>query len=211
MFFLGHMAWAYVWGVSFDRRRWGRLFIPAVLVLALLPDMDLFLWEYGVEHHSFTHSLVFWLILFVPFLAVYGGRVIPYFLAVVQHFAFGDFLVGDVMLFWPFSHSYFGFNTVMMSIFDIGLETGGLLLALGIMYFNGDLKRLLSVDKNNVWMFFPFLALVASMMFFAVDLPIIPLIYHIGYSKLFATIVFVHLVLAVLLFVSALQGLRDLP
>ena len=98
----------------------------------------------------------------------------------------------------------------MMSVFDVGLETGGLLLAVGIMYFNGDLRRGLSVDKGNVWMFFPFLALVASMLFFAVDLPIIPLVYHIGYSKLFATIVLAHLVLVGFLAVSTFQGLRKI-
>jgi hypothetical protein len=210
LFFLGHMAWAYVWAVAFAGKGWKKLFVPAVFVLAVLPDLDLFLWDFGVEHHTFMHSLFFWLVLFMPFLVIYRLKVIPYFVAVVQHFAFGDFLVGEVMLFWPFSFSYFGLNTAMMSVFDVGLEVGGLLLALGVMYFNGDLRRLLSMEKGNVWMFFPFLALVASMLFFAVDLPILPLVYHIGQSRLFAGIVLGHLVLVGLLAVSAFQGLRKL-
>ena len=210
MFFLGHMAWGYVWAVVFAGKRGGKLFVPAVLMLAVLPDVDLFLGGFGVEHHTFTHSLFFWFVLFVPFLAVYRGKVIPYFVAVVQHFAFGDFLVGTVMLFWPFSFSYFGFNNAMMSGFDVALESLGLLLAAGVMYFNGDLRRLLSVDKRNVLMFFPFLALVTSMLFFAVDVPIIPLVSHIWYNKLFATIVLAHIVLVVFLAVSTLQGLRRL-
>ena len=210
MFFLGHMAWGYVWAVVFAGKRGGRLFVPAVLMLAVLPDVDLFLGGFGVEHHTFFHSLFFWVVLFVPFLAVYRGKVVPYFVAVVQHFAFGDFFVGKVMLFWPFSLSYFGFSTAMMSVFDVALETVGLLLAAGIMYFNGDLKRLLSVDKRNVLMFFPFLALVSSMLFFAVDVPISPLISHILSSKLLATIVFAHIILVVFLAVSTVQGLRRL-
>ena len=210
LFFLGHMSWAYVWAVVFAGRRGGKLFVPAVLMLAVLPDVDLFLGGFGVEHHTFTHSLFFWFVLFAPFLAVYRGKVVPYFVAVVQHFAFGDFLVGAVMLFWPFSLSYFGFSTAMMSVFDVALETVGLLLAAGIMYFNGDLKRLLSVDKRNVLMFFPFLALVSSMLFFAVDVPISPLISHILSSKLLATIVFAHIILVVFLAVSTVQGLRRL-
>jgi len=204
------MSWAYVWAVVFAGRRGGKLFVPAVLMLAVLPDVDLFLGGFGVEHHTFTHSLFFWFVLFAPFLAVYRGKVVPYFVAVVQHFAFGDFLVGAVMLFWPFSLSYFGFSTAMMSVFDVALETVGLLLAAGIMYFNGDLKRLLSVDKRNVLMFFPFLALVSSMLFFAVDVPISPLISHILSSKLLATIVFAHIILVVFLAVSTVQGLRRL-
>ena len=156
-------------------------------MLAVLPDIDLFLGSFGVGHHTFTHSLFFWFVVFVPFLAVYLGMFIPYFVALVQHFAFGDLFVGEVMLFWPFSCSYFGFNNAMMSVFDVGLEIAGLLLAAGVMYFNGDLKRLLSVDVSNVLMFFPFLALVTSMLFFAVDVPISPLISHIWYSNVFAT------------------------
>ena len=133
MFFLGHMAWAYVLAVLFAGKRWGKLFVHAVLMLGVLPDVDLFLGGFGVVHHTFTHSLFFWLVLFAPFLVVYRGRVIPYFVAVVQHFAFGDFFVGTVMLFWPFSFSYFGFNTAMMSVFDVALESLGLLLAAGVM------------------------------------------------------------------------------
>jgi len=204
------MAWAYVWAVVFAGKRWGKLFVPAVLMLAVLPDVDLFLWGFGVEHHTFTHSLFFWFVLFAPFLAVYRGKVIPYLVAVVQHFAFGDFFVGEVMLFWPFSFSYLGFNNAMISVFDVALETLGLLLAAGIMYFNGDLKRLLSVDKRNVLMFFPFLALVTSMLFFAVDVPIVPLISHIWNSRLLSTIVIGHIVLVVFLAVSTAQGLRRL-
>jgi hypothetical protein len=208
LFFLGHMSWAYVWAVAFRGRRWGGLFVPAVLMLGVLPDVDLFLGGLGVGHHTFTHSLFFWFVLFLPFLVVYRGMVVPYFVAVVQHFAFGDFFVGEVMLFWPFSSSYFGFDASMLSVFDVGLEIMGLLLAAGLMYFNGDLKRLLSVDLRNVFLVFPFLALVSSMLFFAVDVPIVPLVFHIWNSRLLATLVFGHVILVVFLALSTVQGLR---
>ena len=93
MFFLGHMAWAYVWAVVFAGRRKGGLFVPAILMLGVLPDIDLFLVDFGVRHHTFTHSLFFWFIIFVPLLVVYGRRGIPYLAAILQHFAFGDFVV----------------------------------------------------------------------------------------------------------------------
>jgi len=202
------MSWAYVWAVIFSGKRWGNLVIPAVLMLGVLPDVDLFLWSFGVQHHTFTHSLFFWFVVSVPFLAVFRFKFIPYLVAVVQHFAFGDFLVGEVMLFWPFSSSYFGFNNVMISVFNVGLETAGLLLATGIAFFNGDLKRLFSVDRNNVLMFLPFLALVASMLFFAVDVPIIPLVAHIWMSPLFGTIVLSHMILVISLAISSIQGMR---
>ncbi len=99
----------------------------------------------------------------------------------------------------------------MVSVFDVALETAGLLLAAGIMYFNGDLKRLLSVDLRNILMFFPLLALVTSMLFFAVDWHAsMPLVAYVLSSPLFATIVSAHTVLAIFLAVSSAQGLRRL-
>jgi len=95
-----------------------------------LPDIDLFLGSYGVMHHTFFHSIFFWIALFLPVMVIFGWKVVvPYLVAVVQHFAFGDFLVGDVMLFWPFDLSYFGFNSNMFSLLDVVLEITGLVLA----------------------------------------------------------------------------------
>ena len=98
----------------------------------------------------------------------------------------------------------------MVSVLDVALETAGLLLAAGIMYFNGDLRRLFSVDIRNIPMLLPFLALLTSMLFFAVDWPIIPLVAYIWSSPMLATIVFAHIVLTIFLAVSAAQGLRRL-
>jgi hypothetical protein len=210
LFFLGHMVWAYVWAVAFAGRRWRKLLVPVVLLLGIMPDVDLLLRGFGVEHHTFMHSFFFWFVLFAPFLTVYRLKVVPYFVAVVQHFAFGDYFVGEVMLFWPFSRSYFGFYAAMVSVLDVALETVGLLLAAGIMYFNGDLERLLSVDLRNILMFLPLLALLTSMLFFAVDWPIIPLVAYFFSSPLFATIVLAHIVLAIFLAVSTAQGLKRL-
>jgi membrane-bound metal-dependent hydrolase YbcI (DUF457 family) len=116
------MVWAYVWAALFAGKRKGKLFIPTVLMLGIAPDIDLLLRGFDVIHHTFTHSFFFWLIMFAPFFAVFRQKAIPYFVAVAQHFAFGDFLVGNVMIFWPFSQSYFGFNIAMPSMLDVALE-----------------------------------------------------------------------------------------
>ena len=209
------MAWAYVWAVAVwalisRDKRGGKLFVPAILMLGVLPDIDLFFGSLGVVHHTFTHSLFFWLVVFAPFLVVFRRKSIPYFAAVVQHFAFGDFLVGKVMILWPFSRSYFGFNIAMPSVLDVALETAGLLLAAGIVVFNGDLKRLLSVDNRNIPMLLPFLALVTSMLFFAVDWSLAPLVAYIWSRKLLTILVLDHIILGAFLAVSAAQGLRAL-
>jgi len=202
------MCWAYVFAVFFRGRRGEKLFVPAVLILGVLPDVDLFLENFGVGHHTFFHSILFWVAIFFPAIVVYRGKVVPYLVAVLQHFLFGDFLLGEVMLFWPVDLSFFGLNNSMFSVFDVILEIAGLLLAFGIMYFNGDLKRLVSVSFDNLIMFFPLLALVASMLFFAVDWPIIPLITYVWSSPILTAIVVAHLILTAFLAISTFQGLR---
>lgn len=209
------MAWAYVWAaialafVSGGKRGW-KLFVPAILMLGVLPDIDLFFRPLGLLHHTVTHSLFFWIILFAPFLVVFRLKSLPYLAAVVQHFAFGDLLVGKVMIFWPFSSSYFGFKMAMPSVIDVALETAGLLLAAGIAISNADLRRLLSADIRNGWMVLPLLALLASMLFFAVDYSFAPLIAYVWSRKLLTALVLDHLILVAFLAVSTVQGLRVL-
>ena len=210
MFFLGHMVWAYVWAAMFAGKCKGKLFIPLVLMLGIAPDIDLLLRSFGVIHHTLTHSFFFWLIIFAPFFMVFRRKTMPYFIAIAQHFAFGDLLVEAVMIFWPFSPSYFGFNIAMPSMLDVALETAGLLLAAGISYYKNDLRRMLSIDIHNLLMFLPLLALLTSMLIFAVDWSLIPLVAYIWSRKLLTTIVLGHIILAIFLALSTLQGLRRL-
>ena len=204
------MSWAYVFADAFAGRHRGKLFIPAILILGVLPDIDLFFTGYGVGHRTFFHSIFFWVALLVPALVLFRWRAVPYLVAVLQHFVFGDFFVEGSMLFWPFSSSFFGFNNSMMSEFDVFLEIVGLLLAIGIMYYNGDLKRLVSVSLDNVWMVFPLLALILSMLSFSVHWSLIPLITYVWSSPILSTLVIFHLILTGFLAVSAVQGLRKL-
>ena len=206
------MSWAVVWATLAAKgtKTKDKLFFPAILMLGVLPDFDLFLGGYGVEHHSFFHSILFWVALFVPALIVFRWRVVPYLAAALQHFVFGDFLVGEVMLFWPFDLSYFGFNNPMFSVYDVILEIIGLALAFLVLYYSNDLKRLVSVSWDNVLIFVPLLALVSSMLYFAVDWPIVPLIYYVGSSPILTAVGVGHLVLVGFLVVSVFQGLRSL-
>ena len=157
------IAWAFIPGV----KRTGKLIVPLILLLGILPDGDLLLGSIGVMHRTFTHSFLFWIILFVPLFIIFRLKSIPYFVAVVQHFAFGDLIMGKVMIFWPFSYKLVGLGFGMPSVVDVTLETAGLVLAAGLIMYSGDLRRLLSVDKRNILMLLPLLALIVSALFFA--------------------------------------------
>jgi membrane-bound metal-dependent hydrolase YbcI (DUF457 family) len=208
------MAWALVWAMLAwalipGVKRSGKLIVPVILLLGILPDADLLFSNIGVMHRTFTHSIFFWTIIFVPLFIIFRLKSVPYFVAVVQHFAFGDLLIGKVMMFWPFNSSQIGFNIAMPSIVDVTLEIAGLLLALAIIIYSRDLKRLFSVDKNNILMLLPLLALVASAVYFASQWPSInSLTSYILSSNLLIALAIGHIILITFIAISALQGLR---
>jgi hypothetical protein len=210
------MAWAYVWALLAwalipGVKRYGKLFVPAILILGILPDSDLLLGSFGIVHRTVTHSFFLWILLFIPVFVVFRLKAIPYFVAVIQHFAFGDFLMGKVMVFWPFSSKLVGFGFGMPSSVDVGLETGGLLLALALLIYVGDLKRLFSVDKRNALMVLPLLALFISAVFFGLHWSSISsLIAYILSDELLVVLALGHIILFVLLAISSVQGLRAL-
>lgn len=216
MYFLGHMAWAYVWAMLGwalipGVKRSGKLIVPAILLLGILPDGDLLLSGLGVMHRTFTHSFFFWIILFVPIFIVFKLKSVPYFVAVVQHFAFGDLLMGKVMIFWPFNTSKVGFGFAMPSLVDVTLEVAGLLLALGILVYSKDLKRLFSVDKRNILMLLPLLALATSALFFASHWASINgLAAYVLSSNLLIALAIGHIILFTFIAISSFQGLRAL-
>ena len=203
------MSWAYLCAAVTANKSKDKLFLPLVLILGAIPDIDLFLARFGVVHRTFTHSLFLWLIVFVPFLIIFRRRSLPYLAAVLSHFLFGDFLFDRAMILWPFSQQLFGFRMLMASTPEIALEIVGLLFAAGVSYFNGDLKRLLAVNSTNFFMVVPFLAVLASMLRFPVDWLANPLLSYILPRNLPAALVVSHVVLLVGLGISTLQGLRS--
>jgi hypothetical protein len=214
LYFLGHMAWAYVfamlaWAFIPGVKRAGKLFVPAILMLGILPDADLLLGSLGIVHHTVTHSFFFWILLFIPVFVVLRLKSVPYFVAVLQHFAFGDLLMDKVMLFWPFSGRYFGFDFGMPSLIDVLLETAGLVLSLGIIIYVGDLKRLFSIDRNNAFMLLPLLALAVSAVFYTQNWPSTSsFITHVFSNNFLITLAIGHIILFSFIATSTLQGLR---
>ncbi len=192
-------------------KRNAKLFVPLILVLGILPDADLFLEGIGIMHRTVTHSFLFWFVVFIPLFVIFRLKSIPYFVAVVQHFAFGDLIMGKVMLLWPFSSTFFGLNFGMPSVVDVVLETLGLVLAVGIMSYSGSLKQLLSIDKRNSFMLVPLSALLVSALYYISRWSSMSsLIAYIESSNLLLALAIIHLVLIVFLAASSFQGMRAL-
>jgi hypothetical protein len=208
------MAWAYVlamlaWALIPGVKRYGKLFVPAILILGVLPDGDLLFRGLGIAHRTVTHSWLLWILLFIPVFYFLRLKAVPYFVAVIQHFAFGDFVMGKVMMFWPFSSARVGLGFGMGSVVDVALETGGLILAFGLMIYFGDLKRLFSVEKRNFYMIFPLMALLVSALYFISHWQSLSTFAnYILSDNLLIFMAVTNFILVGFLAISTLQGLR---
>ena len=179
------------------------------MILGILPDIDILFENFGVLHRTVTHSLLTYSLLFIPLFIVFNWKAVPYFVAVISHFVFGDLLIGQVALLWPLNQSFIGFNFTMSSLTDITIESIGLLLAVVIIIYNGDLKRTLSVQKRNLLMALPLFAIFVSGLYFASRWPSLNAFFaDVLSSNLLIVLALGHIVLIGFLAVSALQGLR---
>ena len=112
--------------------------------MGMLPDIDLVLGVFGVEHRTITHSLLFWSLLFGPFLVKYRLRAIPYFVAVAQHILLGDLLVGRTDILWPLEVRT-GLGLPILSPINLGMEAAGLVLFVVLSLKNRDLVKTRSI------------------------------------------------------------------
>jgi len=82
---VGHMCWGFVTG----RMASSLLHVSTnpylLLLIAAIPDIDLLLGVFGIKHRTWTHSIILWSLLFLPFFVIYRKSSIPYFVAAVQH------------------------------------------------------------------------------------------------------------------------------
>lgn len=104
MYFAGHVALAYLANKVLPKASFS---LPLVFAAAMLPDMD-FLFYPFFSHHTITHSLTFWSVMYAPVFAVFRRRAIPYAIATFSHFLIGDLLTGNPPLLLGISDARFG-------------------------------------------------------------------------------------------------------
>ncbi len=150
MFFLGHMAWAYVLAKPFSKN----INMYLIMLLGILPDIDI-LFNSSIEHRSITHSIPILSMLFIPLFVKYRRKALPYYIALTQHVFFGDLIVGKTQLFWPFGPTI-GLGFSLTSIENIIIE--GIGLGIFIALIIKDRQKLLT--RNNLLVLIPLLLLI---------------------------------------------------
>jgi hypothetical protein len=153
-----HVLWGHVLGRGATRAKRTQLNIPLLILAGAVPDFDLLTGQpYATifGHHSIFHSWLVIVLCSIPFFLAYGAAAIPYFIAVIQHPLFGDFVTNQIPLLFPLTLSQTGMNLSETNpAAAIALEILGFLLFLAIFVKSGDWKRPLAWIRRNLLLLF---------------------------------------------------------
>lgn len=205
LYALGHVVYGYVVVRLCDSVFKKRTSPWLALTAGLIPDFDLYFSSLGLQHHTWTHSIIFWL----PFvMLVYFKRdLIPVYLGILQHFMVDDILVGTVPILLPLSSIRIGFGLGVPSVADTILELSGLVLAVILAYLNGDISQLLSKKPQSLLSVIPLLAMSSTTLIASTEFKVNLVQY--GFASLKISLISVgHIVLGCFLLASAIQGIR---
>jgi membrane-bound metal-dependent hydrolase YbcI (DUF457 family) len=185
VFAVGHLAAGYLIGrVAGDGLK-VRPNLSLLFLASVIPDVDLLI--PGVEHRGPTHSLIIFILLFIPILLLAGKKGVPYFVALVQHALFGDYVTGGAQLLWPLTTQVYGTGLDVTSSTNLLLEWGLFLVSMAVLVHTRDLWLLFRRDRTNLLLSTPLLTvLLPAFLRFPTYVPLVLLAPHLVYLTLFA-------------------------
>jgi len=129
-----------------------------IFTVSVLPDIDLLLPNF-LAHRGPTHSLFFFLVVFLPIFAVYRKKAIPYFFVILSHSLIGDIYsnMEGTQLFWPFSTDWFAIAEISnKSLFSVGFELALFVVSSLIMVVTKDFPKFLFSKTSRIYWLVPF-------------------------------------------------------
>lgn len=197
---MGHLALGYILGKASARGLKTSLNIPLVLTLSVIPDVDILLERLNglqqiLPHRGPLHSIVVMLIVFVPILAVYGKKALPYLIALVQHSIIGDYLTGgNLQLLWPITSQTFGTGTDLTSVENLSLELMLFFSSIALLVVSRDLRVLFKPRKSNLLLALPtFTVLLPAFLSYPLKVPVLLIFPHLVYVVLFLAVILVEI------------------
>jgi len=186
MYAVGHLALGYLTGRATGKLLNVNVKIPLLFLASIIPDIDLLI--PGLQHRGPTHSLIISILIFIPLVAYYGKKTIPYFIALTQHSLIGDYLIGGgIQLLWPInSIHYYGLAIEVTSLTNILLEWIFFLTAFTILLKTRDVWILFQPHSSNLTSSVAmFTVLLPTLISFPISVPLTLIIPHLIYLIVF--------------------------
>jgi len=132
-----------------------KLNLALLFTVSVLPDFDLVLFRF-IKHRGPLHSLLFSLVICLPFIVRYKKKAIPYFVALLSHSLVGDIFTGGAELFWPFSTDLIYISNLSVTgIVSVGMEIAIFVASTLALIINKDFQRLLITKTSWVYWMLP--------------------------------------------------------
>jgi membrane-bound metal-dependent hydrolase YbcI (DUF457 family) len=192
MYAVGHLALGYLTGKATSKLLNVNVNIPLLFLASIIPDIDLLI--PGLQHRGPTHSLVVSILVFIPLVAYYGKKAIPYFIALTQHSLIGDYITGGgIQLLWPLNSThYHGLTIEITSLTNITIEWIFFLTAFTILVKTKDAQTLLQPHPSNMLLSIPtFTVLLPTILSFPQYVPATLIIPHLAYLIVFTISIFI--------------------
>ena len=158
MFAVGHLALGYLSGKAASKLANVKVNIPLLFLASILPDIDLLI---GLEHRGPTHSLIVYIIIFVPAFWMFGKQVVPFFVSLASHSLLGDlFTGGGVQMLWPAVTERYGAQIQITSALNISLEWIAFLLSMTLLIKTRDITSLFQHHPSNLLLTIPVAAII---------------------------------------------------
>ena len=149
MYAVGHLALGYLTGRATSKLLNVNVNLPLLFATSIIADIDLLI--FGLTHRGPTHSLIISILVFIPIIAYYKKKAVPYFIAFTQHSLIGDYLTGGgIQLLWPLNLNHYGLAIEMTSLTIILLEWGFFLIAFTMLLKTKDARTLFQPHSSNV-------------------------------------------------------------
>jgi len=170
-FAVGHFALGYILSKSAAQKLKTELNVPIVLTLSVIPDIDILI--PFLKHRGPTHSVIIAIIVFIPILAFWRRKAIPYFIALAQHSVLSDVIIGgQTQLFWPLTSGYYGMEINIKSYTNICIEWLSFLAAITLLTKTKDIKKLLQPYNSNLILIIPVTTiLLPTFLAYPIDVP----------------------------------------
>lgn len=190
-FAIGHFSLGYLLGTTSAKIINTRLNMALIFTVSVLPDIDL-LFPNFLAHRGPTHSLFFFLFIFLPIFAVYRKKTIPYFIVLLSHSLIGDIYsnMEGTQLFWPFSTDWFAIAEISnKSLFSVGFESALFAVSTVIMVVNKDFPRLFLSKTSRIYWFPSFMFVLGPLLLGGIS-PTYELPFLLVFPSLFYIVLF---------------------
>ena len=164
--------------------------IPALMVLAILPDIDILIGQNF--HRGPTHSIITAALIFIPFFIFYRQKALPYFLALISHSLIADLLIGgNLQLLWPLRSTPVYMpppfpHILIDSTLNVAAETTLFVTALALLAVTRDYKTFFKRNLTNLTLIIPiFTVLLPTFLAYPLEVPPLLIPPHLLYLALF--------------------------